>query len=277
MTESLREIWQDRALIGELVRRDLKLRYKNSVGGIAWSLLNPLMQIFSITILLRFIAARPVENGSAYLFILFAWNFFSTCLLEFCTSILINASLVRKIYFPRAILLITTLLANLFHFGIAFLFTICYFFALRTYPQQLSWSILLVVPVLFFLSCLALGIGFIVSYLNVFYEDVRFIVTVVLQLLFYVIPVFYTIEQVQAKGADVFHWYLMNPLAALLVTYQRALLAPPVVYAPDGKTLLPSVGIPWEYFGLACATSVVVLIVGFALFERNKWDMAERL
>ena len=277
MIESVKEIWQFRPLILELVRRDLKLRYKNSVGGILWSLLNPLMQILSITILLRFIAARPIANGSAYLFILFAWNFFSTCINDACGSILHNASLVRKIYFPRAILPISTLIASLFHFGISFTFTIIYFFALRTYPSQLGWSILLVVPVLFFLSCLSLGIGFVVAYLNVFYEDVRFIVGVVLQLLFYVIPVFYTIEQVRYKGENLFHWYLLNPLAAFLVTYQRALLAPPVVYAPDGKTQLPSVGIPWDYFALACLTSVLVLLAGFALFERNKWDMAERL
>lgn len=277
MIESVKEIWQFRPLILELVRRDLKLRYKNSVGGILWSLLNPLMQIFSITILLRFIAARPVPNGSAYLFIIFAWNFFSTCALDSCGSIVLNASLVRKIYFPRAILLISTLISSLFHFGISFVFTLIYFFALRTYPHQLTPSIVLVIPVLFFMSCLVLGLGFIVSYLNVFYEDVRFIVTVILQLLFYVIPVFYTIEQVRSKGAEVFHWYLLNPLAAFLVTYQRALLGPPLVYAADGKTILPSVGIPWSYFALACVVSVFVLVIGFALFERNKWDMAERL
>ena len=277
MIESLREIWQFRPLILELVRRDLKLRYKNSVGGVAWSLLNPLMQIFSITILLRFIAARPVPNGSAYLFIIFAWNFFSTCIQDSCGSIVTNASLVRKIYFPRAILPLVTLISSLFHFGISFTFTIFYFFALRTYPAQLGVSILMVLPVLFFLSCLALGIGFVVAYFNVFYEDVRFVVSVVTQLLFYVIPVFYTIEQVQHKGTTLFHWYLLNPLAALLVTYQRALLPPPAVYAPDGKTLLPSVGIPWNYFALACVVSMVVLAIGFTLFERNKWDMAERL
>ncbi len=277
MIESVKEIWQFRPLILELVRRDLKLRYKNSVGGILWSLLNPLMQIFSITILLRFIAARPIPNVSAYLFILFAWNFFATCIQDSCTSILGNASLVRKIYFPRAILLLTTLIASLFHFGISFTFTLLYFFALRTYPAQLSWSIFLVFPILFFLSCLALGIGFIVAYLNVFYEDVRFIVGVILQLLFYLVPVFYTIEQVQSRGADVFHLYLLNPLATFLVTYQRALLGPPIVYAADGKTRLPSVGIPWEHFAIACLVSVFVLLGGFALFERNKWDMAERL
>jgi ABC-type polysaccharide/polyol phosphate export permease len=277
MIESVREIWRYRALIGELVRRDLKLRYKNSVGGILWSLANPLLQIVSITLLLRFISSRPISNGSAYLFILFAWNFFFTCVIECCGSILQNATLVRKVYFPRAILPITTLLANLFHFGVAFIFTLIYFFVLRTYPEQLHFSILLAVPVLFFLSCLALGIGFFVAYLNVFYEDVRFIVGIFLQLFIYVIPVFYTIEQVRHKGAHFFGLYMLNPVAALLVTYQRALLGPPTVYGADGKTPLPPVELPWNYFALAGVVSIAVLALGFRLFERHKWEMVERL
>lgn len=277
MIESVREIWSYRALIGELVRRDLKLRYKNSVGGILWSLASPLMQIFSITLLLRFISSRPIPNGSAYLFILFVWNFFFNCVIECCGSILNNAPLVRKVYFPRAILPLTTLLASLFHFGVAFVFTLIYFFALRTYPQQLHLSILLVFPVLFFLSCLALGIGFFVAYFNVFYEDVRFVVGILLQLFIYVIPVFYTIEQVQHKGASLFNLYMLNPVAALLVTYQRALLGPPTVYGTDGKTPLPAVELPWNYFLLAGIVSIVVLVLGFRLFERHKWEMVERL
>lgn len=277
MIESVREIWQYRALIGELVRRDLKLRYKNSVGGILWSLANPLMQIFSITLLLRFISSRPIHNGSAYLFILFVWGFFSTCVSECCGSILYNATLVRKVYFPRAILPIAILLSNLFHFGIAFFFTVVYFFALRTYPEHLSWSILLVIPTLFFLSLLAMGIGFIVAYLNVFYEDVRFIVGVLLQLSIYALPVFYTVEQVLSRGNDVLKLYLLNPVATFLVTYQRSLLGPPVVYAPNGQTRLPSIGIPWNHFWLACLISFATLILGFWLFEKHKWEMSERL
>ncbi len=277
MIESLREIWQFRPLIGELVRRDLKLRYKNSVGGILWSLASPLMQIFAITILLRFIAARPIDNGSAYLFILFAWNFFVNTINDCCVSVLHNAVLVRKVYFPRAILPIVTLISSVFHFGISFGFTIFYFFALGTYPQQLGWKVFLVLPAIFFLSCLALGIGFFISYLNVFYEDVRFVVGIVLQLFIYTLPIFYTVEQVFHRGAQTLQLYFLNPVATLLTVYQRSLLAPPVVYGSDGRTPLPSVSIPWNSFALAGVVSLAVLSLGFALFERHKWEMVERL
>jgi ABC-type polysaccharide/polyol phosphate export permease len=105
-------------VILELVRRDLKVRYKNSVGGIAWSLFNPLMQVFVITVVMKFLLPRPVENYSAYVFgAVFLWTLIQTSLLDGCVSVLQNAQLVRKIYFPRAILPLTTLLGSFFHFA----------------------------------------------------------------------------------------------------------------------------------------------------------------
>lgn len=273
MRAALLEIWRFRSLVMELVRRDLKLRYKNSIGGIAWSLLNPLMQILVITLMMKFIQARPIKDYSAYLFILFLWNYIIVTLMDGCNAILANSQLVRKVYFPRAILPLSVVLVNLFHFGVAFAFTIAYFFVLRTYPEHLSIHVLLVIPVLFFLSLLNLGLCLILSYCNVFYEDVRMIVTALLQLCFFTLPIFFTIEQVRANGY--YDAYMLNPLAAFIVTYQRALLPPPSVSVE--QQMLPPVGIPWDYFGLACCISVVVLLIGFALFNRYQWEMAERL
>lgn len=278
--ESLREIWLYRPLILELVRRDLKLRYKNSIGGIAWSLLNPLMQILVITLVMKFIQARPISNYSAYLFgVIFLWTFFSVTLSDGCITILQNAQLVRKVYFPRAILPLATLLANLFHFGIAFIFTLLYLFlpyglgGVGAYPANLRPEFLMTIPVILFTAMLGLGLSYILAYLNVFYEDVRFIINALLQLAFYAMPVFFTIEQVAEKGYYV--PYMLNPIAALLVTYQRALLPPPEVVI-SGKPL-PAIGIPWDYFAVAAIVSTLVLIIGFALFNKHQWEMAERL
>lgn len=273
MIESLKELWRYRPLIGELVRRDLKLRYKNSVGGIAWSLLNPLMQILVITVVMKFIQARPITNYSAYLFVMFLWNFMSVSMADGCAAIIGNSNLVKKNYFPRAILPLASVLGNLFHFGIAFGFTILYFFVLRAYPEHLSPRIVLVIPVIFFASLLCLGVTLILSYLNVFYEDVRFIVTALLQLGFFTLPIFFTIEQVKAKGY--YELYMLNPVAAFMVMYQRALLPPPDVKV--GAQSLPVVGIPWDYFGIACLVSCIVLVIGYALFDHYQWEMTERL
>jgi ABC-type polysaccharide/polyol phosphate export permease len=87
---------------------------------------------------------------------------------------------------------------------------------------------------------LALGLGFIAAYLNVLYEDVRFILGIIMQLFIYALPIFYTVEQVAFRGHNVLNTFLLNPVSAFLVSYQRALLGPPLVYAPDGVTPLPS-------------------------------------
>jgi len=275
LSASLLELWRFRPLIVELVRRDLKLRYKNSIGGIAWSLLDPLMQIFVITLVMKFIQVRPIKDYSAYLFVLFLWNFVSVSLSDGCVAILNNAQLVRKVYFPRVILPLATILGNLFHFGIAFAFTVVYFFVLRTYPDHLAPKFLLVVPVIFFAFVFCLGLSLILSYLNVFYEDVRFIVNAFLRLGFFILPIFFTIEQVKARGY--YDIYMLNPLAAFMVMYQRALLPPPSVSLSLGGKPLAPVGLPWDYFALACVVSVVTLVVGFALFNKHQWEMAERL
>lgn len=269
----LREIWKYRGLLMELVRRDLKLRYKNSIGGVLWSLVDPLLKILTITLMMKFIQARPIASYSAYLFIIFLWNFIAVSITDGCYSILSNAALVKKVYFPRAILPLVSVIGNLFHFGIAFFFTILYFFVLGTYPQQLGWKFWLVIPIVACAFALSLGLSLIAAYLNVFYEDVKFIVGSLLQLNFFVLPIFFTIEQVNAKGyLDV---YLLHPVHALVVTYQRALLPAPQVKI--GTTVLAPVGIPWTFFLLAMLTSFLVLAFGFLLFERNKWEMCERL
>jgi ABC-type polysaccharide/polyol phosphate export permease len=279
--ESLQELWQHRALIQELTRRDLKLRYKNSLGGVAWSLLNPLMQIAAITLVMKFLRPSPVSDYSAYLLgALFLWNFMQAALGDGAASIVNNASLVRKIYFPRAVLPISALLSNLFHFSISFGFTLLYLFVLGSYPQHLRAEFLLVVPVLFFACLMLLGINFVLSFLNVHYEDVRFIVQAVSGILFYLLPLLYTVEDVRAKLGDTwkFHLYMLNPATAFLTAYQRALLYPPVVPGAGGERL-PPLDWPqlWPYFGGACVLSVLVLVAGFALFERFKWEMAEQL
>lgn len=271
---ALGEIWRYRPLILELVRRDLKLRYKNSIGGIAWSLLDPLLQIVVITQVMKFLLPNPVKDYSAYLFVLFLWSFFQVSMSDGCVAILHNNMLVRKVYFPRAILPLATLLGNLFHFGIAFVFTILYFFYLGAYPGNLRPAFLLVVPVVACMAALSLGFSFILAYLNVFYEDVRFVVNALLRLFFYAVPILYPIELVKAKG--LYNVYMLDPVAALLVTYQRALLLPPHVKQGNG-VVLPSVGVPWDYFALAGVLSIITLAVGFLLFEHYKWEMVERL
>ena len=276
MYESLLEFWKFRPLILEFVRRDIKLRYKNSVGGIAWSLLPPLMQIAVITVMLKFITTNPVQNYSAQLFVLFLWNYFTVSLNDACGSLLSNAPLIRKIYFPRLVIPLSTLLHHFFHFLIGFAFTIVYFFILGAYPHNFRLLFLLVIPTVLFTFILCLGLSLMVSYLNVFYEDIKIIVGSLLGLFLYLIPIIYPIEQVLARGKLVYTIYMLNPMSAFMVTYQRALLPPPKVFDKFDHPL-PSVGVPWDFFAIACVTSLLIFFLGFYLFNKYQWEVVERL
>ncbi|MEO6906255.1 MAG: ABC transporter permease, partial [Abditibacteriaceae bacterium] len=276
MYESLLELWRFRPLILEFVRRDIKLRYKNSIGGIAWSLLPPLMQIAAITIMLKFITANPVQNYSAQLFVLFLWNYFTVSLNSACDSLITNAPLIRKIYFPRLVIPLSTLLHHFFHFLIGFIFTIAYFFILGAYPHNLRLLFLLVIPTVFFTFVLCLGLSLIVSYLNVFYEDIKIIVGSLLGLFLYLVPIIYPIERVLSHGKLIYTIYMLNPISAFMVTYQRALLPPPQVL-DSAKNPLPTVTVPWGFFSIACAVSLLVFFLGFYLFNKYQWEVVERL
>ncbi len=272
--EALREIWRFRALIIELVQRDLRIRYKKRVGGILWSLFPSLMQVAIISLMVN-LFLRPTEGISSYLLpVVFLWEFFRNTVLDSAQSMVLNAQLARKIYFPRAILPIVTLLTNLLHFLISFAFMLVYFLVKPwndpVYPQHLHPKFLLVFPIVFCLGCLALGVGYLLSYLSTLYDDVRFLLTNVLQLLYFTVPVFYTLEQVAARP-EVYPYYMLNPVAALVAGFQRALLPPLEV---PGTT---PVAFPLFYVIIGCVSSLVILLFGFVVFERSKWTMMERL
>jgi ABC-type polysaccharide/polyol phosphate export permease len=213
---------------------------------------------------MKFLRPNPVPSYSAYLLgPLLLWSFMQAALFDGSVSILANARLVRKVYFPRAILPLSTLLGNGFHFAISFAFTIAFLFVARTYPEQIRIEILLVIPIVACAFCLCLGVNYVLSYLNVLYEDVRFIVQAVTGIFFYVLPLLYPIEDVARRlgaGSWEFKLYMANPVAGLLVCYQRALLGPPEVLDARGRALPPlDWPVLWPYLGWAALCSIGAL------------------
>jgi len=272
--EALREIWRFRALIVELVQRDLKVRYKKRVGGILWSLFAPLMQVLTITLMVK-LFLQPINNFSAYLMpVMFLWQFFQNTVLDAAQSMVMNAQLARKIYFPRAILPMVTLISNLLHFTISFAFTLFYFLIIPPgdpiYPKLLQLKFLLVFPLILCVGFLALGVGYLLSYLSTLYDDVRYLSTTLLALFFYAVPILYPVEKVYVNQ-KIYPLYMLNPMASLMVGFQRAMLPP---LAVEGTT---PVAFPVFWVGLGMLSSLVILLLGFLIFERSKWTMMERL
>jgi len=225
-----------------------------------------------------------VKNFTAYVLVaLLPYTFFQQSVLDSAQSVLGQLSVVKKVYFPREILPLSSILANfvnlLIGMGIFFvLLLIVYLRDPRVVPFQPTTVVL---PYLLICSLLmATGIGLAVCALNTFYEDVKYIVSNLMYLLFFLSPITYLSEKVaysdinQRSGGLVFQLYHLNPVAALSTAYRQCLLAPQGVME-DG-VLQPPIPLDAKYYIYIGVFAVTVCIGGYALFNRLKWQFVER-
>ncbi|MHB1457756.1 MAG: ABC transporter permease [Armatimonadota bacterium] len=276
MLKELAELFRFRELLMRLVVRDIKVRYKNSVLGFLWSLLNPLLQVAAITFAFRKILSIDIPNYSAYLLCAFLpWTFFQMSVLDASMSIIMQSPLVKKSYFPREILPISIVLSNLVHFLLALVVFFVYLL-IRGTGIQVTWLLfpVLVIIQLFF----NMGIALFVSAMNVFYEDVKYMVTVLLNLLMFLMPVMYMVENSSVtKGIAepyrswIVQFYNINPLSFLLTAFRKILLP------PFRSATITDIPLNYWYLALSAVISLLIFIAGYAFFNKRKWYFAERL
>ena len=270
----LRDLRHYQYLLRNLVVRDLKARYKNSVLGILWSILNPLFLMIVFTILFTVLANSEIRQYPIFVLVgLIPWNFFSGALTSGTTSVTGNSSLVKKVYFPREMLPTSALLSNLVNFLFAFavLVLFLYLFGIGLTVHALWVPVLLLTQLIFTLGlCLLLGS------LTVFYRDVLMILEVVLLAWFFMTPVFYSLEMfgptatvlgVTFNPAQVMRW--LNPMASIFDGYRTVLWG---TYGSNGP-----VGMNAAYLLRTFVTSVLVLIVGYGVFVRLNPYFGEKL
>jgi lipopolysaccharide transport system permease protein len=225
----LRELVRYRELILNLTIRELKARYKSSALGFLWSLLNPLGMMLVFTFV--FTVMWPNNQMEKYpLFLLcglLPWNFFSAGVMTSINSVVGNANLVKKVYFPREALPISTVFANLVNFllGLVVLFAVLFVFRARFSP----WLWLLPVVILI-QTCFILGIAFILSAANVYYRDTIMIMDTVMLAWFFLTPVVYPITNLPTSYTvfgitlNVHRLvYILNPMASLIAAYRDLL------------------------------------------------------
>lgn len=279
MIAELRELWRFRELLATMVERDLKIRYKNSVLGFFWSLLNPLATVLVLTLVFEYIAGIGGPNYSAYILAaILPYLFFQQAILDSAMSVLGNVQLVKKIYFPREILPLAAVASNLIHFllalGVFFVFLLFIWIA-NPGQSPFQWTAVFLPLLILVNLALALGIALIVSALNAFYEDVKYIAQVVLYLLFYLCPIVYFSEQVMARTSPMVSMlYHLNPMATLCTAYRKLLLAPQPVNVGGGT--VPASPIDLPMLGVATFISFSVLVFGYSVFNRMKWRFVER-
>lgn len=284
MIKSFRELWQYRELLYVMVQRELRIRYKNSALGVLWSFLNPLAQVAVMSFVFSNFLRQDVPSFTVYMLAAYLpFIFFQSSVLDSAQSVLSQYVLIKKIYFPREILPLAAVIANMIHLLIGFvimfgLMLLGYIRDPRVFPFQPG---MIYLPFLLLVSTLfATGISFIVSALNTFYEDVKYICQIGLYLLMYMCPIVYFVEQVAnskrnyESGWLLFKLYMLNPVAVQCVAYRKALVAPVPTVSAAGLGM--PTGMPWKYLAVHSVGSVLVFLFGYWLFNRLKWKFVER-
>ena len=275
MVSSLRELWAYRDLVKVLVCRDLTIRYKNSVLGFFWSLANPLVQVATITIIFKYVLEIQIPNYSAYVLCAFMpWLFFLMSLADAGESIQKHHDLLKKTYFPREVLPIAAVIANLIHLVLAMCVFFIYLLVLGV-AVQAGWLLLPFLLILHF--CFNLGLAFFVSAAAAFYDDVRYLAGVATGLFFYFCPVIYLSEQIlfsnripeHLRGPiwEVYHW---NPMATFLELYRQLLLPPFISEDIQDVSVMP------HHLVIAIGFTIILAVGGFLYFNAKKWKFAER-
>ncbi len=263
-----RELLRYRNLIVNLVLRDLKVRYKNSIFGFLWSLLNPLGMMLVFTIVFTVLLPSQVERYPIFLLCgLLPWNFFSSGVMVGINSITGNANLVKKVYFPREVLTISSVLANLVNFllGLVVLFGVL--LVSRAVFSPWLWLLPLIILIQ---TCFVLGVALVLSTLNVFYRDTIMIMDVVMLAWFFLTPVVYPVAslptnyQLWGMTIDVHRWmYILNPMASLIAAYRDLLYWG---YRTD-----------LDFLTRTAVTAVAVLAFGYWFFVRFRDRFGERV
>jgi ABC-2 type transport system permease protein len=276
----LRDVWAYRELLGTLVRKELKVKYKNSALGFVWSLLNPMLYLVVFYLVFTYFIPAAIPYFSIFLLSgLLPYNLFSASLNGGTTSIVGNASLVTKVWFPREILPLASIGAALVHFGLQLGVLAA---ALVVFRYQPSWSYLpLVVPALVTLLVLVGALAIFLAAINVYARDTQHLLELVMLAWFWMTPIVYPYAQVREKVGD---WALLNPLTPIVVTMQRAIWGDHAitVQSNGGPAQLPAVPdlSQWWYLrnlGIVAAVSVVLLYVALRIFGRLEDGFAENI
>lgn len=289
MLKTLRELFRYRELLTTFVRRELEVRYKGTIFGILWSLITPILSVTVMTFVVTKVMALDANSMSAYILAAYLpFTFTNQALLDSAQSVLMNMHIIRKVYMPRELFPISVVIANAIHFMVALCVLFLFMFATwaRTGFAQspFTWHIVFLPVILLVHFILMTGLALLISSLNVFYEDIKHVLGILLWILFFLTPVMYFDEQVYysslASGKmTLYNLYNLNPIAILCTMYRKTLVAAqtlPINMPGKGRVLVETLPFDWYHFTYLAVFSIVVFIIGYTVFEKLKWRFVER-
>lgn len=253
---NLKEIWQYRDLIKIFVYRDFVLYYKQTILGPLWWILQPILMTAMFTLVFGNIAKISTDEISPVLFYMsgiILWSYFSGCLLNTSRTFIDNAPIFGKVYFPRLIIPISTIVSGIFKLIIQLLlFIIIYLiFILKGSPINITRLIVIVPFLILQISLLSLGFGIIISSLTTKYRDLNLAISFLVQLWMYATPIVYPLSLIPARWQ---YLYMINPVTSIIETFRMALLGAGTV---NIISIITSI-----------LATIIVLFTGIILFSR---------
>lgn len=258
------DLWRYRELFFILAWRDVAVRYKQTVAGASWALLQPLLSMIIMTIVFRKMANLPSLGDAPYAVMVFAallpWQFFANALTNASQSLIGNANMISKVYFPRVIVPASAVMVSLADFFLSFLILGGLMAWFQYWP---TWR-LLTLPVFVALAVFAaMGPGLLITALTVRYRDFRFLIPFIVQFGMFISPVGYSSQFVREKLGE--GWYLvysLNPLVGVIEGFRWAILG--------GSAQFFSVGT-----GLSLVVAAVFFVVGIRYFRKTERSFAD--
>ena len=252
-----KELWQYRELLYFLTVRDIKVRYKQTLLGGLWAILQPFMGMIVFTIFFGQLAKIPSDNLPYPIFVytaLLPWQFFSNGISNAGNSLVASSHLISKVYFPRLIIPAASLGAGLLDFLIAFSILIVMMLYYAIFP---GLGILMLPFLVLGVTIAALGVGMILSALNVFYRDFRYVIPFLVQFWLFATPVIYPVSIVPEN----WRWLInLNPMAGLITAFRSSLLNKPFA---------------WIDISISIVMCIFVLLIGLVSFTRMERRFAD--
>lgn len=252
------ELYKYREFLKTSIKKEFRGKYKKSFLGVLWSFLNPLFQLLIYALVFPFILRNNVDNYTIFLIVaLMPWNFFNMTVLQSAASVVSNGGIIKKVYFPREILPISTATSNLLNFLIT---GIIVFAALIISGIGIGSSVLLLPIIIIIQYILQLGLSFIFSSITVYVRDVEYLLNVFMMLMFYLCPIVYAADMIPDKYLPIFK---LNPMFHI-IEYYRTILYDKQIPELSGVFIL----------FIIC---LIILIIGYLIFQKCKKRFAEEL
>ena len=253
-----KDLFNYREFLKTSIRKEFRGKYKKSFLGILWSFINPLLQLLVYALVFPFIMRVKVENYTMFLVVvLIPWNFFSSTVSQSTSTIIAASGIIKKVYFPRAILPISNVTSNLLNFLISCSIIIV---ALFISGIGIGPSIICLPFVLLLQYIFSLAISFLLSSITVYIRDLEYFISVVMMLWFYVTPVLYSIDMIPEKYQFLF---MLNPMAHVITAYRK------ILYYKEFPDMLPLL-----ILLLICSA---LLVIGYFVFDKCEKRFAEEL